>query len=197
MKTYQKGFSLVEILVVIVVVGLIGVVGWRIYDMQNNTTPQPTTTQPITQQEVKKPSLNEEYLIVKEWGLQFRIPDDLTDVRYVINDDTAAFFAKPADSAVKYRTDYELFENDRAVYATGILYRSTDRTKQFTDEVREGKKLGEYFYYTDWAFSNLSTGAACLGLYGDGTPNCEQEAIAFKLVNQGDAALLNTIELAQ
>ena len=36
MKANQKGFSGVEILIVIVVVGLLGAVGWLVYDRQNN-----------------------------------------------------------------------------------------------------------------------------------------------------------------
>jgi prepilin-type N-terminal cleavage/methylation domain-containing protein len=35
MKVNQKGFSVVEILIVIVVIGLIGTVGWLVYDRQN------------------------------------------------------------------------------------------------------------------------------------------------------------------
>lgn len=48
MKLNQKGFSVVEILIVIVVVGLIGTVGWLVYDRQQNkqtTTNAPSTTQ--------------------------------------------------------------------------------------------------------------------------------------------------------
>jgi prepilin-type N-terminal cleavage/methylation domain-containing protein len=38
MKSNQKGFSVIEILLVIVVVGLIGTVGWLVYDRQNSDT---------------------------------------------------------------------------------------------------------------------------------------------------------------
>lgn len=36
MKTTQKGFSVVEVMLLIVVVGLVGVVGWLVFDRQNN-----------------------------------------------------------------------------------------------------------------------------------------------------------------
>lgn len=36
MKTNQKGFSLVEILLIVVIVGLIGTVGWLVYDRQSS-----------------------------------------------------------------------------------------------------------------------------------------------------------------
>jgi prepilin-type N-terminal cleavage/methylation domain-containing protein len=38
MKSNQKGFSLPEILIALVVVGLLGVIGWLVYDQQNNKT---------------------------------------------------------------------------------------------------------------------------------------------------------------
>lgn len=38
MKHNEKGFSVVEILIVIVVVGLLGAVGWLVYDRQNSKT---------------------------------------------------------------------------------------------------------------------------------------------------------------
>ncbi len=53
MKANQKGFSVVEILIVIVVVGLLGMVGWLVYDRQKTKkleAPTPTTTQKTEQQ---------------------------------------------------------------------------------------------------------------------------------------------------
>jgi prepilin-type N-terminal cleavage/methylation domain-containing protein len=45
MKANQKGFSVVEVLIVIVVVGLLGAVGWLVYDRQKSkTNEQPKTT---------------------------------------------------------------------------------------------------------------------------------------------------------
>lgn len=46
MKTNQKGFSVLEILIVVVVVGLLGAVGWLVYDRQKSkTSNQETNTQ--------------------------------------------------------------------------------------------------------------------------------------------------------
>lgn len=48
MKFNQKGFSAVEILVVIVVIGLLGAVGWLVYDRQNNKSSETPDTKPST-----------------------------------------------------------------------------------------------------------------------------------------------------
>jgi prepilin-type N-terminal cleavage/methylation domain-containing protein len=208
MKSNQKGFSVVEILIVIVVVGLLSAVGWLVYDRQKNKVDdKPVTHTSTTQkeetpkQETAKPDPNAGYLVVKEWGLRFKTPSGLTDVKYVIHDDTLAFFAKPTGSNVQYVTDYEKYADSNFRYATGVLYRSTSSTKLFAgDMTREGKKVGDYYYYTNWAFSSLATGAGCQGLYGDSDSACETESKAFALVNGNDGnkqALLYTIELAQ
>jgi prepilin-type N-terminal cleavage/methylation domain-containing protein len=44
MKANQKGFSFAEILIVLVVVGLLGAVGWFVYGRQNNKTSETTET---------------------------------------------------------------------------------------------------------------------------------------------------------
>jgi hypothetical protein len=207
MHKNEKGFSVVEVLFVVVIAGLIAVVGWFVLDKHkskstvNNSTK--VTSQKATSNEVKtadttKPNPNTDYLVLKEWDLRFKTPSGLTDVRYIIHGDTVAFYAKPANSSVQYRSNYNKYEDGSSPYATGVLYRSTDSsTTVIGNETRQGKKLGNYYYYTAWSFSSLATGAACVGLYGDSASSCEPEGIAFNLVNQGDSALLNTIELAQ
>jgi type II secretory pathway pseudopilin PulG len=206
MKNNQKGFGVVEILVVIVVIGLLGTVGWLVYNRQKTkTTEYPTSqTNTIEQKEeataepTNKTDPNGGYFVVKEWGLRFKAPSGLTDIRYTIHGDTLAFFAKPTGTDVQYRTDYDKYADGLSEYAIGNLYRSTNSTKPFAgDMIKEGKKVGPYYYYTGWAFSSLATGAACVGTYGDAESNCQPEGTAFQLVNQGDTALLNTIELAQ
>lgn len=54
MKVNQKGFSIVEILVVIVVVGLLGTVGWLVYDRQKSKTDNKDTSAQTSQQQDKQ-----------------------------------------------------------------------------------------------------------------------------------------------
>lgn len=209
MKAHQKGFSVVELLVVVVVVGLLGAVGWLVYDRQKSKTDNNTTTQTSQEekkqetpkQETVKPDPNAGYLVVKEWGLRFKTPSGLTDVRYAIHGDMAAFFAKPTGSSVQYRSDFDKYEDGHFPYATGLLYRSNDATNNERGFPTDGKKVGNYYYYTAWSFSSLATGAACVEIYGDSSEtNCQAGGKAFALVNGNDGnkeALLLTIELAQ
>jgi prepilin-type N-terminal cleavage/methylation domain-containing protein len=52
MKSNQKGFSVVEILIVIVVVGLLGAVGWLLYDRQQSKSSNASNQQDSTSQKV-------------------------------------------------------------------------------------------------------------------------------------------------
>lgn len=56
MKSNQKGFSAVEIFLVIVIVGLLGAVGWFVYDRNNNKSTEitPTTSSATEQKEIVK-----------------------------------------------------------------------------------------------------------------------------------------------
>lgn len=152
------------------------------------------------------PNQNTSYLVVKEWGLRFTIPSGLSDVRYQITNNPApngdgrlAIYAKPSGSDVQYRNDYmALNANGYPLYSIGNVYRSNYATQDGPGGTVAGKKLGIYYYYTAWSFSGLATGAACVGLYGGSTEAlCQAENTVFRLINQGDTALLNTIELAQ
>jgi prepilin-type N-terminal cleavage/methylation domain-containing protein len=76
MKINQKGFSVVEILTVVVIVGLIGTVGWLVYDRRKDKTDnQQTNTQTSEQkQETLKEELkNSNPYNFKELGISMDI----------------------------------------------------------------------------------------------------------------------------
>jgi hypothetical protein len=65
--------------------------------LANNTTDtqttQPTTQLPNTQPDPKQPVEDPNYLVIKEWGVRFKLPVELQgDVYYVINTDGSAKF---------------------------------------------------------------------------------------------------------
>jgi prepilin-type N-terminal cleavage/methylation domain-containing protein len=85
MKANQKGFSVVEILIVIVVVGLLGAVGWLVYDRQKSKTDNKDTIAQTNQQEQKQEAPKEEakpqektvkYSTYDKGGIRFEYPED-------------------------------------------------------------------------------------------------------------------------
>jgi type II secretory pathway pseudopilin PulG len=96
MRKNEKGFGVVEILLVIVVIGLLGVGGWMFFSKQkdsktaknevtNNTqqSEQAKTNETKKQEEIK-PDTNASYLVIKEWNVKFLIPNSLGKVTYSI-----------------------------------------------------------------------------------------------------------------
>lgn len=84
MKVNQKGFSVVEILIVIVVVGLLGAVGWLVYDRQTNkdsskesTVQQESKTEKQTTDDNKETEkkLSADWLLRQSSSASIRVPD--------------------------------------------------------------------------------------------------------------------------
>lgn len=92
MKTNQKGFSAVVIILVIVVVGLIAAVGWLVYDRQNNTVANSEleNTQQQQQEEEAEPEVStkeEPELDVKSAeGIKYTVPTDWITAKGPFND---------------------------------------------------------------------------------------------------------------
>ncbi len=60
MRLNQKGFSAVEILIVIVVITLIGFVGWRVYDSNQDTGEDTNTTQQENSEDTSTTATNDD-----------------------------------------------------------------------------------------------------------------------------------------
>ena len=195
------------ILTVILAVALIGTLGfvyWQNFlkpkDAVSKVEEKPKVNIDNTSKD-KTPVVdpNKGFLVLDDWGVRLKVPSSLTDVRYYISDaNTVAYFvAIPTGADVKYVNNIA----DESVYkigALGTLIRSTDSTKPRVGGITNGKKLGNYYYYTAWSFSGLSSGVGIMGsIYGwDGVstndPRVGIASNAFKLVND---EFLNTIEL--
>lgn len=94
-KLNQSGLGAIEIILIVVIIGILGAVGWFVYDRNqdknsNNTTTTTTTTTPTseststTQQYtpssessetklVTNPVTQPGYLVIKEWGVKIKM----------------------------------------------------------------------------------------------------------------------------
>lgn len=194
MKKNQQGFGLIIVVLVILIVGAISFGAYLVYDNQKNKNNETVNS---TNNANKKNESSEQYLVVKEWGLRFKIPNGLESVEYKINGDKLAIYAKPSGYSVDYIDGYNQYVDGSSPYAIGVLYKSNKATETISNgvETQNGKLLGDNYYYTNWAFSGLATGSACHGLYGNDEQSCLAENQASRLVNEGQDALLNTIAL--
>lgn len=154
-------------------------------------------------------------LRVEEWGIEFDVPSGLTQVEYVILDDTVSFFALPSESEVVYRDDYkEVLNNSNgqnATYSLGNLLRSEKPSKYygvFDDIEVQGRRIGDYYYYTAWSFSSLATGVGINEIFIDQecqdwhithdagcTLKIDAASDVFNYINDVDTGLLNSIRV--
>ncbi len=93
--TDQKGFSGLEGLLILVIVGIIGGVGWFVYNSQKKTAstldktsqsqgePQKTVSKatPPTQQTASQ----SDYLNIKELGIRFKLTNNIKDAYYYVS----------------------------------------------------------------------------------------------------------------
>ena len=203
------GFGAIGVVIVLLVLAVVGLAGYIVWDgagaddglstTSQQTSSVQTSTTPTDSLPTKDP--NEGYFVVKEWGLRFKVPPSIFDVRYKIkgdtfNGDTLAFYAKPTGLKYDYVKDYDqVSDSGFFSLANGVIYRSKESTKDKIGIVVEGKKIGDYYYYTAWSFSGLATGAACLPLYEISDQElCEEVHKAFRIVNDD---FIKSIELAK
>ncbi|MFE3858188.1 hypothetical protein ACFXPN_44525 [Streptomyces griseorubiginosus] len=96
-KLSTNGFSVVEVVVVLFVVAALGVGGFFVWqkthdknktsDTKTQTTDQKTDTNTDENTEPADPSEGGKYLVIKEWGVRFPLPEQLRgDVDYSLNE---------------------------------------------------------------------------------------------------------------
>lgn len=211
----KNSYKLVITILSIVVVGMIGLCLFlvqKISEVDNKygtlqsgldesvsdvNTKAVVSISPVMTNNVSPAEESKNYLMVKEWGLKFEIPEDLTNIKYIIDGDTAYFVAEPADQSFSYVTGINsLIKSD----AMAVLYRKTNSSQEGMEKTIEGKKVGSYYYYTAWSFSGTASGVGVQGtIFGAdfNRYNQEDQKIADKAneVFNSLNKMLNTIEV--
>lgn len=170
MKNNKKGFSAAEILIVVVIVGLVGAVGWLVYDRQqdqsdnsqiNASTRQQTTTRPQSTTNRETPKDWKKYSNEK-YGFSFYLPanwqlheTDHSPADSAVNQLFSVSFAPP-DSVhdfmmveVLAMSLSEMLENEWFQKANIFDPRSSDRK----DIILNGYKGYQYTTYDDTDYS--------------------------------------------
>ncbi len=163
MKANQKGFSVVEILIVVVVVGLLGAVGWLVYDRQSNKNKETTSTAQFEQSsatnQANKEASNSKYLDIKEWGVQISVPNEIQDLTYE-NYQNYRGIESVRLTSPSLEAEGKLSGGPETQEKMGLLYRAKTGTKSglarcdtnedcATQNNWSHKTVGDYFYYYD------------------------------------------------
>lgn len=164
----KAGFGIVVILLIVLVAGLLGGVGWFVY--QNNKTvstsatgnvSQNTGDQPVT----KEPEPTAAYLDIKEWGMALPLSDGIKDAYYVVG----TGFPKNSDGLPSgvfvslQSLDHESCDpNSNNIGGSGAVgailrvpkdYKDPVSPNQlYTEKYPNGVVSGNYYYaYQSWA----------------------------------------------
>lgn len=90
MKKYQKGFGLIETLLILILVTLLGFVGWYVWNSQDKN--KDNTNQSANSSAIQSDNKNTSAFKIKELGIQFKLPDELKELIYATHDNTVSFY---------------------------------------------------------------------------------------------------------
>lgn len=92
-REHQSGFSTVELLLVVLVIGIVGAAGWFVYQHNRTKATQaaPNASNQQTQQTTTTtPAPTVAYLTLKEWGVKLPLSDSIKDSYYTVPRDISS-----------------------------------------------------------------------------------------------------------
>lgn len=153
MKPNQKGFSVLELFIVIVVLGLLGTVGWFIYDRQKSetgSTDEAQTNQQeqsikdteSTPQTTAQPPVDEGFYEINEWGIKIAL-HGYDKVQFDVKNQSGHISGfGPYDGYADPSFKSTVLQ-DKSCEPGVTLYRSKTKFASRDDAL---KKIGEYYY---------------------------------------------------
>ncbi|HET9411329.1 MAG TPA: prepilin-type N-terminal cleavage/methylation domain-containing protein [Candidatus Saccharimonadales bacterium] len=148
MKNNQKGFSVTEILVVVVIIALLATIGWLVYDRQNSKPDNKQASTQTNQQEQAptqppaQPAKNEGFYEIKEWGIKIALTD-YDKVQFSTKNESGKIFG---DDPYEGRADPSFkpeFLQDKSSCSPGLtLFRSKVKFASASAQ----KQIGDYYY---------------------------------------------------
>jgi hypothetical protein len=155
MKKNQKGFSALEGLLIVVIVGMLGGVGWYVWHSQqqvdktyfqtsnSSVRPRPkisSTTSP--QSSTNKEDPNKDYLVIKEWGVKLPMADaDKVSYSYLATCSDPSGIGT-CDSTIGLNVNSELLQDKTCKISVGMS-RYTSFDQRAADSFT---KVGKYYF---------------------------------------------------
>lgn len=167
-KNSQSGFGTIEIVIGVVLLAVIGFLGWRIYtaqqelsDIKNkqNQTEQLKTKNKTAEVNNKPPSAHKNTLDVMQWNVSFTFPDTIpvTDVVYTIAERSSGEFVSFASKKLK-DAPYICDGQSSGTFTSIARTTNPSPTDPFDQTVAlETKQAGDYYFY----FAGGPNGGPC------------------------------------
>lgn len=168
-KLNQNGFSAVEAILILIILGILGFTGWFVYHSQNaadktysstdtSTAPKPTKTTAKTPTKPKAEAPAQSYLTFTEWGVKLPLSGALADARY---EDITSAYSFPY-STMQVIVPATVTDTCKGA-VVGWIQRVPDNVSQALDMAHT--HLGSYNYdylYPQDCTVNQNTGASAL-----------------------------------
>jgi hypothetical protein len=153
----QHGFSALIIVLSIALVGVIGFVGWRMYDSSQQANNQQNAQNGNGQTQEPTTDPNEGYVVIKEWGVRFKPVEGLSGVEYFRASDTPQSFDR-FELSTK-----EAGKRDVRCKTQGFRTVTRSSAEETTYELLLAK-IGNFNYYYRGSDSACSTTSASANL---------------------------------
>lgn len=156
----NKGFGVVEIIIVVAAVVVLGLVGWVFYNsfanQETNETANSTdggnSKQNSSTEKSDSSQAETKYLVIKEWQVKLALTDSITDARYEAKSDNPKYISLTTAKLVDLSKQYD--ECDIAKEGVAVIrsqpgddHFGSPWTKSDLDAI--GKKVGDYYYWVD------------------------------------------------
>lgn len=149
----EKGFSVIELVLVLVIVALVGVVGFLAYKDQaekstahpasTSTTKQTTTTPAAT----AAPTTSANYLVIKEWGVEIKMAD-ANKVQYNYTGKPGTNTNGSYDSSIELSIKPDYLQDKTCMLSVGMS-RTTTLSSIAPSSYQNYKQVGSNFYFED------------------------------------------------
>jgi hypothetical protein len=156
-KLNSKGFSPVHILLLVLIAGMIGGVGYYVYisqketkqNLDNSASSQADPQKSDKKEEVKeekdetKTELNKGYLVINELGVKFKLSSSLEGLYYIIGDEgRTAYFSLEELRATDCAAD-----KTSQVALTRYTEQDFIRDETVAPLKESSKIIGDYYFY--------------------------------------------------
>jgi hypothetical protein len=167
-KNSQEGISGLNVLICLLIIIMVGLIGWMIYNNHNNakkTTTGGTANKSKVSSTVNKTPVTSNYLDIKEWGIKIALTSSISDATYHIitnnpNLKPSAFLSTSTLDASAACTAYNQQATSPAVPSYQYIerYNLTDpvsfasgepdvtATVASQEDARQYRKIGNYVY---------------------------------------------------
>jgi hypothetical protein len=201
MKNNHKGFAVLQIILLLVVVGIIGGTGWYVWHSSSqanknldNATNASDSAPPIKTKKISASSIPQKYLDIKEWGVKIPLSADDTNAYYTY-DSTASLGVTLYDGVSIFDSSFDQLKNSKGISCKDPGYPLFAISRAKTGDVKKLLDYNDPNFIGDTGPANFAAVSFTKDYQFAGTsshqarPNCEGSDTSSKAVADIESSL--------